>query len=139
MMQEILSITSSIISIVGLIYLAGFKVSRIELKVDTMWDYLIRGAKVEGNKNGIFTVRSPAAPTTVGRDLYKDLLPELAKFYGERCLHISDMNSFLEFERKFGNILMEKICIPNNFSMGSCLIAAFIYGREEYQSKLNHK
>lgn len=107
--------------------------SRIELKVDTMWDYLIRGAKVEGNKNGIFKVRSPAAPTDTGRELYRELLPDLAKFYGEHCLHKKDMDSFLEFERHFGNVLMEKICIPNNFSMGSCLIAAFIYGREEHK------
>ena len=68
---------------------------------------------------------SPILVTDEAKRWLGDLLPPLREFYaklGQR--NITDTELALEIERRFGDQLVQKVCIPHGLFMGACLLIA---------------
>ncbi len=54
-----------------------------------------------------------------------DLLPPLREFYATLGRqHITDTELALEIEKRFGDQIVQKVCIPHGLFMGACLLIA---------------
>lgn len=101
----------------------------VELKVDTMWDFQMRRGYAEGRMSDIITRNSPLR---VRQDLWDALAPlheALKAFYCDGGSHMNERDQFVELESRFGERLVDAVCIPLKISQGQCLLGAAIVGR----------
>ncbi len=71
------------------------------------------------------TYNSPFRVTDEAKRWMSDLLPPLREFYanlGRR--KITDAELALEIERRFGDQILQKVCIPHGLHMGAGLLIA---------------
>jgi hypothetical protein len=135
-----ISAFSLLISAFSLIYFAGVKLAKIEIKVDTMWDYLLKRAAAEGVNRGLLTLNSPLKITAAGRAMLETLRPRLREFYEAHGQGLSEQDLARELEAAFGQDLVREVCIPNNINLGVCVLIALgvAKGVETLDTILDH-
>lgn len=111
-------------SVLAAAYYGTVKLSRLELKVDTIWDFLIRRASAEVVQKGLGGFNSPLIINDEARDWFNGLAEDLKKFYANQGRHLSKRELYFEIERRFGDRLLKEICIPRGLNLGACLIIA---------------
>ncbi len=131
MMEYIAPIASVImsgISILSVIYLGAVKLAKLEVKVDTMWDFQMRRAFSEAVKTGVATMNSPLHFDQEVRENLAPIRDELQQFW--KTHHTVPMLDFIiMLETKFGDQLLKEICIPRGLSHGACLLVALAVAR----------
>lgn len=100
------------------------ELAEIKVKVETMWNFLLKRGAVEGAASGLLTINSPVRLTTESSKIMQELQPALVKFRNEECPECDERDLALAIERKFGDRLVHEVCIPNNISFGVCLLIA---------------
>ena len=71
------------------------------------------------------THNSPFRITDEAKRWLGDLLPPLMEFYAKLDRRkITDAELALEIERRFGDQILEKVCMPHGLYMGACLLIA---------------
>lgn len=120
----ILTFVVSIITIIIPFSVLVSKHSKIEVKVDTIWDFLMRRAIAAGLENNVLSMNSPVVATAKGEAMLEPVKEDLLKFYQEVGAKLNVRDLFMELERKFGDRFMKDVCIPHGISQGACLLAA---------------
>ena len=124
----IASLIVSLLSIVAVIYLAAVKLARIELKVDTMWEFQLRRAFSEAVSAGIATSNSPLQFTQDALAKLAPIKEELHDFWRSHK-RMNDADVTLAIERHFGDLLLTQICVPCRLSHAACLLVALAVAR----------
>lgn len=103
---------------------------QIEQRIETLWEFQLRRAAVEALQRGIGKMNSPIKINEEAKSWLGDLTLELKAFYRRlgRELTISQLAE--EIERKYGDEIVKKICIPHGLSQGACLLIAMEVARE---------
>jgi len=112
-------------SIIAVVYLGAVKISRLELKVDTMWSFQMRKAFSEAVSSGAGSMNSPLHFTDEALrhlDPIKDRL--VALWNRKDRTNDSDADVILEIEREFGLTLTNLANPPYNMSNGARLLLA---------------
>lgn len=119
----IASIIMSVVSVISVIYLGAYKMGRLEVKVDTMWDFQMRRAFSEAVNTGVGTMNSPLQFVPEAMEKLECMKPALQDFWAQNKL--LPMNEFVvKLENNFGTRIMEEVCIPLGLSHGACLLMA---------------
>jgi hypothetical protein len=109
---------------IAAVWWAAVKITKIEVKVDTMWDYLLKRAAAEGVNRGLLTLNSPLKITPEGRAMLEKLRPKLREFYKQQPCELSERELARKIEAHFGDELVKEVCIPNNINLGVCVLLA---------------
>lgn len=125
----VLSIITMVGSVIGFIWLSASRIAKLEVKVDTIWDYLIKKAMTDALNSGMATQNSPIHITDeikarvtahIGYKLYNSL----RKLYKEHQ-QLSDNALALKIQQQFGEQIAKEMCIPNeDLSYETCLFIA---------------
>src|SRR5437899_2808721 len=80
-----IAIFVAIVNFALLLYTAGFRVGRLELQVNTMWDFLVKGAMTEARQRGVLQTSSPEHlnPQVEAQFVKTGLGDEIKKFYDQ--------------------------------------------------------
>lgn len=116
----IIAISSMCVTSYGVIW----RQAQLELKVDLIWDFLIKRAMAEAVHVGAATMNSPLVIKEETREWFKDITPELQEFYHLKGFKLTDQALALEIERIWGEKILKDICIPYKLHQGACLIIA---------------
>lgn len=100
------------------------KFAQLELKVNTLWDFLMRRSIETGISNGVITMNSPIKSTESMEELLAPMINDFADFYKYSCCGLSDRDTFIAFEREFGDRILREICIPHKIHQGAAIFAA---------------
>lgn len=125
------------ISLAGIVALAS-RYGKLELKVDTLWEFQLRRGIVEGKMAEVLTQNSPVILRPALIAALESLAPELKAFYENGAYKLNEAQEAAEIERKFGARLMKEVCIPLGVLHGACIVGAMVYGRSlatNYQKK----
>lgn len=138
----VFSIVTGLVSLGSVLYLSGVKiatltsevgkmkgldtsVARIEVKVDTMWEFMIRRSKVELIRSGLGEMGSDVKLTESGFEAILPYLPTFLDFYRELSNgELAQNEMYMEFGRRFGDLIMAQIAVPLGLTIGQCVIAA---------------
>lgn len=125
------SIVSAILSVFSVIYLSGVKIAKIEVKVDTMWSFLMRRAIAEVVFKGLADMNSPIVIRKEAKALFRGLTEDLRSFYRGLGKELTDVDLIMLLEQQFGDRILKEVCIPNGLLMGACMIIALEIAKEE--------
>ena len=123
--EVIFNSMSSVIALLGVIFLTAFKIPAMEVKIDTVWKFLMKRALSEALVQGVATRNSPVRVTDEAKRWMRDLLPAIREFYATLGRqNITDEELALEIEGRFGDLILHEVCIPHGLFMGACLLIA---------------
>lgn len=100
------------------------RIRSLEVKVDTIWSFLVRRAVSEGVQKGMMEMNSPVAVSPESRALLSGMEWELRDFYDRVGAKLSDVAAMLEIEKRFGGRLLREVCTPHRMDKGECLVIA---------------
>jgi hypothetical protein len=121
----VLSAILGIVNLVGLIYVVGWKLGRYELKVDTLWKYVVEAALVDSRQKGVIVSNSPIQVSATVNGHFGGLSAKIKDYYLKHKLYrLSDSEIVWHLYLAFDQDLIEKVCLPYNLNMGQALIAA---------------
>jgi hypothetical protein len=109
------------------------ELAEIRVKVDTMWNFLLRRGVAEGVNNGLLTMNSPVRLTPESARIMEVLGPELRAFREKDCPNADEKTLAIAIEEKFGDRLLKEVCIPNNITYGVCLLIATAVAKGEHE------
>jgi hypothetical protein len=109
----------------GFIWRFSAAQSALQVKVDTLWSFLLRRGEAEGLSAGALQKNSPVTLTPAGADWFAGGLgADLRGWYaGLRAKPTGPALAF-EIERAFGRRIVDEVCLPRGVSQGACLAAA---------------
>lgn len=99
------------------------RISAVDEKADVTWAFIMRRAKSEAVLRGWATVNSPIQITEEAKRLVAGLIGPIRQFYaalGRR--QITENELAMEIERRFGDLVLDDICIPFGMTLGACLL-----------------
>lgn len=118
-------------------YLWGERIGKIELKVDTMWEWTLKANVVDAHRHGILIERSAVQLDTRLAAQFEQtgLGPEIRRYYDNNGLaSLKESELTFMIARVFGEDLLTKICLPLqqvlHVTLGDALIAAVYLCRE---------
>lgn len=126
----IVGIITGVLSFLGAVHLNGSRSAKIEVKVDTMWEFLMRRALSEGLEKGVVSMNSPVVVNEEAKKWMAGMAIELQKFYRKLGRNLTDHELAFEIERHFGDQILKEVCIPNGLSGGACLLIALEVAKE---------
>ncbi len=125
--------TGALVAIVSLVIAIGagftriiYRMGQLELKIDTVWDFLIRRGQVELVNRGWGTKNSPVELTAVTFESILPLISDIVVFYAKLKKanpKIKERDMFIAIESQFGEQLVDRICIPMHVQLGACVVA----------------
>lgn len=121
------------LAIAGVFYHTVTKIATMELKVDTIWTFLLKRGVAETVQGGFATMNSPLLINERGLSAMKPLIPDLKLFAKTLKRKMSDGEIMMTIERKFGERLFKEVCIPNNMHLGACLVVALAIVKQPNQ------
>ncbi len=121
--HEIINSCGVGLTFLAVLWIAAVKITRLEVKVDTMWGFLMKRAVVEGLDRGMLTVNSPVRLEPHSADMFVHMADDLKEF-GTAHKSLKEADLALAIEKQFGDRLVHEICVPNNISFGVCLLIA---------------
>jgi len=113
-----------VVTIVSFIVYVTIKISKIEVKVETLWDFVMRRTKTEALAKGLGDFNSPFKATEQSKDWFsEELKRDIRDSYNSKWCKLSDRELFFEIEKEFGERICQEVCIPNKLD-GSCIWVA---------------
>lgn len=112
------------------------KYAQLELKVNTLWDFLMRRSIASGVDNGVVTMNSPIKSTRSMDELLEPFAKDFAELYKNIGCHLNERDLFIEFEKSFGDRIMREICIPYKIHQGAAIFAAIDVAKKRYKNCL---
>jgi len=117
------SLVMSGVSVLSVIYFGAVKIAKLEVKVDTLWDFQMRRAFSEAVSTGVATMNSPLQITEKAKHKLDPMKVELQQFWEENKT-LPGIDIIMKLESKFGDQILKELCIPLGLSHGSCLLIA---------------
>jgi len=115
---------TGIISLLSVVYLGAVKLAKIEVKVDTMWEFQRRRGISEAVRGGWGDFNSPFVPSPKAVALLRPLAPDLRATYHEKRHEWTDIDLMVAIERRFGDRIVRDVCIPTGLHDAACLAIA---------------
>jgi hypothetical protein len=101
------------------------RLTRIEVHVETLWDFHIKRSMVEATTKGVGSMNSPFQVTPDSLTLASGLKEELLNWYKDNYPEsVGDRELFIAVGRAFGERLIKEVAIPYNLQEGSCILIA---------------
>lgn len=139
----LVGIILSVLSLAGIAYIAGVKMTSVEKELEhlkgdfyelkqnviTLSDFIFRRGIAEAVINGSAKMNSPVVVTEEAKSLFADLKPDLKKL-AQANANASDSELGFLIERKWGDFILKKICIPRGMTQGACLLIAVSVAKE---------
>lgn len=98
--------------------------AKLEVKVDTLWAFLLRRAEVEATTSRLADRNSPLQVRDSALALFAPIAPQLKAFHRSAGDGLSNADLALQIEHRFGRQITDTVCTPNGFTFGACLIVA---------------
>lgn len=127
---SLIAVLGSLISIYGTFITNAKNLGKMELKVDTLWDFQMRRAATEAVRKGIATVNSPVIVTEEAKRWMAPLVEPIRAFYRKLGRNMTDRELYFEIERRFGEQIYQEVCIPHGLDQGACLLIALQAARD---------
>ena len=108
----------------GYVMRMSYRLGTLAIKVDTLWEFLMKRGTIEGLERGFLKANSPLAVTPEIRAAFDPIMEELLTFYPADGHKMKDLDLMFEMERRFSNKIIEAICIPLHVTNGACLVIA---------------
>jgi hypothetical protein len=121
---------------IAMVWWAAVKITKLEVKTETMWGMIMKRAVVEGVHQGLMEVHSPVRLINDSGAMLGAMAPEIVAFYEKNCKDVPESKAALAIEREFGTRLATEVCIPNGISFGICLIIALAVAKGEPLSQI---
>lgn len=107
------------------------EIDKTRQQLKTVWDFQMRRAQVEvilAERKSMPAVSTacdviPRIPAHIFMAL-ATIAPDVRTFYRTLPPGISDDDAKLEIEERFGQWLMDNLCVPHNQTHGECLVYA---------------
>jgi hypothetical protein len=131
----IISVTLGIINIIGLIYTVGWRLGRYELKVDTLWKYVVEAALVDSRQRGVVVSNSPVKVSSEVNGHFGELGERIKQYYTHHLSGLSDNEIVWQIYLNFDREIVEKVCLPYGLNLGQALIAALHICKGEVQTQ----
>lgn len=112
-----------------------YRAGQQNVKIETLWHFLLRRAEGEAIEKGIAVKNSPLTITPEAKAWMAELAEQLRKFYERLGYRLTETEMAHEIERRFGREISERVCIPNGISQGSCILIAMEVAKEAAQGK----
>ena len=135
--DNLIALTALLVTIVGGFGAIARLLWRIELKVDTMWEWTLKANVVDAHRHGILIERSAVQlDTRLAAQFEQTGLGQEIRHYYDKNGLASLKESELTFmiARVFGEDLLTRICLPLqkvlHVTLGDALIAAVYLCRE---------
>ncbi len=100
-------------------YVSQEEFARLQGRVDTIWDFVVRRAAAEAVYKGIATMNTPLVVA----------VEDLQAFYASLPRGMPDSEIMMEIEKKFGPRIVKDVCIPYKLHGGACLLIALDVAR----------
>ena len=116
----------------------SYRFGQLETKVNTLWDFIVRRGKAAAVKKGWGEFSSPFRLNVQGLAVVQPFLDQFLPFYVDllkREPPLTERDMYIEFERKFGDFILEKLCLPYGLSEGECLSAVVAACQIEYAKR----
>lgn len=123
------SMILSCISIVSVIYMTAYRFGKLEVKVDTMWDFQMRRSFAEAVRTGVGTMNSPLQLSPSAKATLDPLKEDLQKFWDDHR-DKTNIDFIMLLESRFGDELLKRVCIPLGLSHGACLLIALAVAKD---------
>lgn len=120
----VMAFVVSVITVATPVAVLLMKHSKIEVKVDTIWDYIMRRAIAAGLETNNLTMNSPVMATPGLEAMLEPMKEDLWQYYKAGAYKLSTRELFIALEKDFGDRFMKEICIPNGITQGVCTLAA---------------
>jgi hypothetical protein len=121
---DLLAIAGGISVLVGAIGRCFYLIGQLQARVDILLGFLFRRGEAEATQKGWGRFNSPFALTVDGLSAIMPFLDKFIPLYAELAArNATEPEMFLEFESRFGDFIVQKICIPNGVSTGACLVS----------------
>jgi hypothetical protein len=121
-MQDISPELIGAVASIGLfVFTFGKRLGKLEMKIDTIWDFLMRRAMNEMVSKGLGRMNSPMVATEESKEFFSGMASELKAFYKIKGRKMKEKELLLAIEKKFGERILKEVCIPHNLTCGSCL------------------
>ena len=127
--STLISLVTFVGSIIGFIWLSASRIAKLEVKVDTIWDFIVKRAMTEALSSGVAVKNSPIKVTDEVRRWVADhidnaLYRALRELY-KTHKNASDNELALKIQQQFGEQIAEEMCIPNDdLNYDACLFIA---------------
>ena len=105
--------------------------ARLEVKVDTMWDFQLRRAESEAVKLGIGRRNSPLKINEDTKKWFEPLEKKLKSFYQSQGCKLNNRDLAIAIEKNFGDEIASVVCIPKGLTDGSCLLIAIAVAKNK--------
>lgn len=100
------------------------RLAKVELKIDTVWEFLVRRAVSEAVVKGVATINSPVRLAENAREWLEPLKSALTQFYARQGHGLTDGQLMMAIEQQFGDRIFREVCIPHGLWAGACLVLA---------------
>jgi hypothetical protein len=120
----LLAAFGTIAGLAGKVFAWGTRFAKVELKIDTIWDFHMRRAQSEAVKLGIATMNSPVKVSDEAKEWMAPLIAPIREFYKGLGRRMTERDLYIEIERRFGEQILREVCIPHGLSQGACLLIA---------------
>lgn len=100
------------------------RLSKIEERIENVWNFLLRRAQVEVVKAGVGKKNSPLVIDEEAKSWLSELADDLRCFYQEIGNTLTEAQLAEEIEKRWGQEIVDKICTPHGLFQGACLLIA---------------
>lgn len=117
------------------------RVCTVEVKVNELWAFQFRRGVAEATQRGLMEVHSPARLIGGSGQMLEHMADELRAYYKAHLSNLGEVEAGAALEKKFGARLTVEVCIPNNITLGACLVMALAIAKDADHSLseiLNH-
>src|SRR6266404_6660288 len=99
-LHQTLNSVGTIVALLGVLWVAAVKMTRLEVKVETLWGFLLKRGVVEGVARGVMEVQSPVRLVNGSDKLLIHMADELREFYQKNCLGMRESEIALAIEKE---------------------------------------
>jgi hypothetical protein len=136
-LAPLVSTAAALLGLVALVVRASMRLARVEVKVDTMWAFQMRRAMSEAVTSGIGSLNSPIKFREEAVAALEPIRSDLVDFWARLPPRVRDAEAALLIEGRFGDEILQRICIPFKLSHGACLLLALAVAKQSNDLSLD--
>lgn len=115
------------------------RVTHVEQRIETLWDFQLRRAKVEAVVQGVGRMNSPLVLNADAKSWLEGIAAELRSFYRRLGRTLTESQLAEEIERRWGDEIVKRVCIPHGLFQGTCLLLAMEVAKEGLNEESGEK
>lgn len=107
------------------------RLGKVELYVNTLWEFVMRRGTAEAVQKGVATVNSPVRLRAEAIEWMAALAIPLREAYEARWKDLDDIGLCVAIENEFGAQITLEVCIPHQVTNAACLLIACAVAKGE--------